>query len=76
MKAVRIVVDKELLTATDKAARAAGKNRSELVREALREHLRQIEMRAREERDRKGYLKRPTAGKNAAWEAVAAWPAD
>jgi len=50
---------KKLLAATDRAARRTKRNRSALVRDALREHLRKLEIRAREERDREGYAKDP-----------------
>jgi metal-responsive CopG/Arc/MetJ family transcriptional regulator len=75
METVQIVVDKELLTAADKAARRLKQNRSALVREALREYLLRLEMRAREQRDREGYAKKPQALKESrAWEMEAAWP--
>ena len=77
METVQIVLDKKLLQATDKAARRARQNRSALVREALRQHLRRLDLQAREERDRNGYLEHPQPGKEAhLWEAEAAWPAE
>lgn len=77
METVQIVIDKELLRATDEAARRTKRNRSALVREALREHLRRLEVRAREERDREGYAKQPQAlDESLLWEAEAAWPAE
>jgi len=57
METVQIVLDKKLLQATDKAARRTKRNRSALVRDALREHLRKLEVRALEERDLEGYLR-------------------
>jgi len=77
MQTVQIVLDKRLLQATDQAARRTKQNRSALVRDALREHLRRLEVRAREERDRKGYLDQPQArDESSVWEAEAAWPAE
>jgi metal-responsive CopG/Arc/MetJ family transcriptional regulator len=77
METIQIVLDKRLLEATDQAARRTKRNRSALVRDALREHLRRLEIRANEERDRKGYA-RPTHGRDESlsWEAEAAWPAE
>jgi metal-responsive CopG/Arc/MetJ family transcriptional regulator len=76
METVQIVLDKKLLVATDQAARRTKLNRSALVREALREHLRRLETRASEERDRIGYSKQPqTRDESALWEGEAAWPA-
>ena len=77
METIQIVLDKKLLRATDQAARRMKRNRSALVRDALREHLRRLGVRAREERDRQGYSKRPqTADESLVWEAEAAWPAE
>ena len=77
METIQIVLDKKLLKATDKAARRSKLNRSELVREALRRHLRSLELRRQEERDREGYAKVPQEFEEAErWEAVAALPAE
>jgi len=65
------------LCAADQAARRTKRNRSALVRDALREHLRQLEIRDREERDRAGYSKQRQSGDEvSAWEAEAVWPAE
>jgi len=77
METVQIVLEKELLQATDRAAKKLKRNRSALVRDALREHLRRLEIRAKEERDRAGYLAKPqTPDEVHMWEGVAAWPED
>jgi metal-responsive CopG/Arc/MetJ family transcriptional regulator len=76
METVQIVLDKKLLQATDQAARRTKRNRSALVRDALREHLLKLEVCAAEERDRQGYSKlAQTSGESRDWEAEAAWPA-
>ncbi len=75
METIQVVLDEALLRATDGAARRARVNRSALVREALREHLKRLQTRELEARDRRGYLQRPEASDEiAAWEQVAAWP--
>lgn len=75
MSTIQVVLDESLLRAADRAAERKGVNRSALLREALREHLRRLELRALEERDRAGYEEHPdTAADLAAWEQVAAWP--
>ena len=75
METIQIVLDKKLLQATDQAARRTKQNRCALVRDALREHLRRLEIRTREECDRQGYSVRPqTADELVVWEAEAAWP--
>lgn len=77
MEILQIVVDKELLKATDLAARRTKRNRSALVRDALREHLCRLEIRYREEQDREGYTRQPQGLEDAnRWEAEAAWPAE
>jgi metal-responsive CopG/Arc/MetJ family transcriptional regulator len=75
METIQIVLDRELLLATDRAARRAKRNRSALVREALRQHLRRLAILEREERDRRGYEARPQGRKEwQKWESEAAWP--
>ena len=75
MKIVQIVLDKKLLHAADQAAKRTKRNRSALVRDALREHLRRLELRASEERDRQGYSRQSQADAEArGWESEATWP--
>jgi metal-responsive CopG/Arc/MetJ family transcriptional regulator len=75
MQIVQIVLDKKLLQATDQAARKTRRNRSALVRDALREHLRRLELRASEGLDRQGYLRHPqSVPENQSWESEAMWP--
>jgi metal-responsive CopG/Arc/MetJ family transcriptional regulator len=77
METIQIVLEKTLLQATDQAARKMKRNRSALVRDALREHLRRLEVRAKEDRDRAGYSKRlQDPDELSAWEAEGAWPGE
>lgn len=77
METVQIVLDKKLLRATDQAARRTQRNRSALVRDALREHLRKLQVRELEQRDRDGYSGKPQGIDEAEiWEAEAVWPAE
>jgi Arc/MetJ-type ribon-helix-helix transcriptional regulator len=71
---VQIVIDKNLLQAVDQAAQRAGSNRSAVVRDALREYLRRLEIRDHEERDRRGYSRGRQSRDPLAWEMEAAWP--
>lgn len=73
METIQVVIDAKLLQATDRAARKSKLNRSELVRQALQEHLRRLHTLESEERDRRGYAKQP-AEPGSEWEAEAAWP--
>ena len=75
MQIIQIVLDKKLLRAADQAARRTRRNRSALVRDALREHLRKLELRASEERDRQGYSRKSKSDAEArGWESEATWP--
>ena len=75
MQVIQIVLDKGLLQAADQAAKRTRKNRSALVRDALREHLQRLEVHAKEDRDRQGYSRNPNPREETlAWEAEAAWP--
>ncbi len=75
METIQVVLGSALIRAADGAAKRARVNRSALVREALREHLKRLETRELEARDRRGYEERPDDSTTAAdWERVAAWP--
>ena len=75
METIQVVLDSALLRAADGAARRARVNRSALVRDALREHLKRLRTRELEARDRKGYQDHPDDSDGLAdWERVAAWP--
>jgi metal-responsive CopG/Arc/MetJ family transcriptional regulator len=75
METIQVVLDKELLRAADRAARRTRRNRSALIRDALREHIRRLEIRSREERDRQGYARQRRAPEESlVWEAEAVWP--
>jgi metal-responsive CopG/Arc/MetJ family transcriptional regulator len=75
METIQVVLDTKLLKATDRAVRRTKQNRSALIRDALREHLHRLEIRALEERDREGYAEQPQrSDESSAWESEAAWP--
>ena len=75
METIQVVLDSKLLQAADRAARRTKRNRSALIRDALREHLKKLQVRALEERDRKGYQPGPRANEDLSrWEPEAVWP--
>jgi len=77
MTTIQVVLDDSLLQATDRAVRRLKVNRSALIRDALREHLRRLSILEKERRDREGYAQRPVAaGEFSVWEKVTAWPDD
>ncbi len=77
MTTIQVVLEDSLLAATDRAARRLKVNRSALVRDALREHLRRLSVLDKERRDREGYARRPIAEDEfGVWDKVTAWPED
>jgi len=77
METIQVVLEAGLLRAADRAARRTKLNRSALIRNALREHLKRLEIRELEERDRKGYQVSSQDGDElSGWESEAAWPAE
>ncbi len=77
METIQVVLDAKLLRATNGAAKRARKNRSALIREAIREHLKRLRTRELEEQEQQGYKQFPDNGRMAAeWENEASWPED
>jgi metal-responsive CopG/Arc/MetJ family transcriptional regulator len=77
METIQVVLDSKLLHATEIAARRRKVNRSALIREALQAHLKDLAIRERELRDRKGYEAAPRGSEDlSGWEAEAIWPED
>jgi metal-responsive CopG/Arc/MetJ family transcriptional regulator len=77
METIQVVLDGELLRAADRAARRLKTNRSALFREALRAHLKSLDVRDRERADREGYSRYPDSlDEPAVWDKVADWPED
>jgi metal-responsive CopG/Arc/MetJ family transcriptional regulator len=76
METIQVVLDSKLLRAADRVARRTKVNRSALIREALRAHLRRLEIQALEERDRRGYLMKPQDSEDMIWGTISSWPED
>jgi metal-responsive CopG/Arc/MetJ family transcriptional regulator len=74
METIQIVIGEKLLRAADQAAKKTSQNRSALIREAVREHLKRLRIQELEERDRQGYRKRPEPDDVSGWEREASWP--
>jgi metal-responsive CopG/Arc/MetJ family transcriptional regulator len=76
MNIVRVVLDSDLLRAADRAARKLKTNRSVLLRQALRAHLKRLDLLEKEKRDREGYVRYPDSlDESAVWNKVVDWPA-
>lgn len=72
METIQVVLEADLLRAADRAARKLKTNRSALFREALRAHLKRIELGEREKRDLEGYARYPDSlDQPAVWDQVA-----
>jgi len=74
VQTIQVVLDEELLRATDRLAKDSKMNRSALIREALRSYLKGARYRELERRDREGFEMQPDEGESAAWEGIASWP--
>ena len=75
MNTIQVVIEEDLLRSADRAARHLKVNRSSLIRDALREHLRRLRVGDLERREREAYEKTPDDPVEfAAWDEVAAWP--
>ena len=77
MATIQIVLDDDLLEQTDKLAHARRVNRSALIREALRAHLKKLHFQDLENKEREAYRHEPDERAEVAlWEGVADWPDD
>jgi metal-responsive CopG/Arc/MetJ family transcriptional regulator len=75
METIQVVMEEGLLRVADRAARRLKVNRSALIREALREHLRRLHYHEQERREREAYERIPDDPQEfAVWDKVAAWP--
>lgn len=75
METIHVVLEDELLRATNRAARRAKVSRSAFVRNALCEHLRRHKIKELEAGERRAYQKQPEDVEEVEhWERVAAWP--
>ena len=77
MTTIQVVLEDSLLQAADRAVRRLKVNRSALIRDALREHLRRLSIHEQERHDREGYARHPIAKDEVGvWDRVTAWPDD
>jgi metal-responsive CopG/Arc/MetJ family transcriptional regulator len=76
MQAIEVVLGRELLKAADTAARRNRIQRSTLIRNALREHLKRLRIREAETRERRAYKAIPDTNEFEALQRITAWPDD
>jgi len=74
---IQVVLDDGLLELADRVAKQQRVNRSALIREALRSHLKRLRYREMEHQEREAYEQTPDDPDEArGWERVADWPDD
>ncbi len=74
MRTVQMTLDKDLLSAVDKAARRLGTTRSAFAREALRQALAKMRIQELERKHREGYTRKPVKRREFdIWEGEQAW---
>jgi metal-responsive CopG/Arc/MetJ family transcriptional regulator len=77
METIQVVIDSELRQAADRVAKQRKVNRSALMREALRAHLKKLHIEELEERERRAYEKYPqTEEEIHMWDKETAWLED
>ena len=75
METIQVVMEGGLLKAANRAARKLKVNRSALIRDAVREHLKRLHTRELELQERQAYERLPDDPQEfAIWDKVAAWP--
>jgi metal-responsive CopG/Arc/MetJ family transcriptional regulator len=77
MATIQFVLDDSLLELADRFAKRQRINRSALIREALRAHLKKLRYAELENQERAAYEQRPDdLNEVSRWERVADWPDD
>ncbi len=77
MATIQVVLDDALLELADRVAKQQRINRSALIREALRTHLKKLRYAELENEERAAYEQRPDdLDEVRRWERVADWPDD
>lgn len=75
MRTVQMTLDEDLVEAVDRVARKLGKSRSAFAREALRDALARVRVKAQEAKHREGYARKPVRrGEFSLWESEQVWP--
>ncbi len=75
MATIQVVLDDALLELADTVAKQTHVNRSALIREALRAHLKRLRYLEMERQEREAYEQTPDDVEEARrWERVADWP--
>lgn len=74
MNTYQMTLDEELVKEVDRVARGLGTTRSAFTRKALRQALQELEIRKMEEKQRRGYKRKPVRpGEFDDWEQEQIW---
>jgi metal-responsive CopG/Arc/MetJ family transcriptional regulator len=74
MKTIQITIDEDLLLRVDQATQLKKIARSQFIREALQDSLRQLAIDELEQKQAEGYRSQPVAaGEFDGWESEQAW---
>jgi Arc/MetJ family transcription regulator len=74
MKNIQITIEEELLQKVDLATQAYGVARSQFIRKALEDALRQLKIEELERKQAEGYQRQPVvSGEFDLWESEQAW---
>ena len=76
MRTIQVVLDEDLLKAADQVAGRIKLNRSALMRNALREHLKKLHYQQLDRLEHEGYERFPASEDEdlKGWGEIAAWP--
>ncbi len=74
MRTIQMTLDDDLVRDVDRAVKRLKTNRSAFTRDALRAALQRLDVKALEEKHRKGYKRNPVSPKEfAVWEEEQDW---
>lgn len=74
MKTVQMTLDEDLVAAVDRVARKLGTSRSAFTRDALRDALKRVQVRALEQKQQDGYARKPVRrGEFDIWQREQTW---
>jgi metal-responsive CopG/Arc/MetJ family transcriptional regulator len=75
MATIQVVLDTDLLKVADKLVQRTKQNRSALIRKALREYLRKLELQEKEQQEIRAYKKFPQdPNEVSVWASEQVWP--
>ena len=74
MKAIQVHIDEATLNDIDRLLKGKRRARAEFIRQAVRDQLRRLHVRALEEQERRGYEKHPPTSEDSVFYRRRNWP--